>query len=62
MGRKQTKKTEGSAPEFVDVNFTVPYGLLSRFDQECEKRGYTRSEALRETMRRQLEIWTGMRF
>jgi hypothetical protein len=45
--------------EFADVNFTVPFALLNVYDEEAEKRGYTRSEALRQGMRRQIEGWTG---
>lgn len=58
------KRHSTSTPQvdFVNVNFTVPYNLLSPFDKEAEMRGYTRSEALREAMRKQLELWTGRRW
>ena len=62
MGKTKTS-SKGQVPsEFVNVNFTVPYGLLAVFDQETQKRGYTRSEGLRQAMRRLLEVWTGARY
>lgn len=56
-------KREESAKisDFVNITVTVPFSLLSQFDEECQRRGYTRSEAVRQGMRRLLEIWTGRR-
>ena len=48
-------------PEFLRISVTVPWTLLSQFDEESNKRGYTRSEAVRTAMRRLLSIWTGAR-
>lgn len=47
--------------EFVKISFTIPFPLLTQFDDETSKRGYTRSEAIRQAIRRMLEIWTGGR-
>ena len=48
--------------EFVKASISIPYSLLSTFDEEAKRLGYTRSEGIRQAMRRQLEIWTGKRF
>jgi len=58
----KSKRGEGSKiSDFVNITITVPYSLLSQFDEETQRRGYTRSEAVRQAMRRLLEIWTGRR-
>jgi hypothetical protein len=46
---------------FVKCSFTIPFNLLSLLDEESKVRGYTRSEALRQAVRRLLETWTGRR-
>lgn len=60
MRKAQTKKTQ-KVSEFVKISFTIPFPLLTQFDDEAAKRGYTRSEAIRQAIRRTLEIWTGGR-
>jgi metal-responsive CopG/Arc/MetJ family transcriptional regulator len=45
--------------KYVRIEISVPFPLLSQFDEEAERRGYNRSEAIRATMRDQLERWTG---
>jgi metal-responsive CopG/Arc/MetJ family transcriptional regulator len=45
----------------VRINVSIPFQLLKQFDEESERRGYNRSEALREAIRDQLERWTGRR-
>lgn len=59
--RKSKTREKLKTQAFVKVNFTVPFNLLDLYDEEAERRGYTRSEALRQAMRRQLEMWTGRR-
>jgi len=58
--RRGRKKSEVPS-DYVQVSVTVPFSLLSLFDEESKRRGYTRSEAIRQAMRRTLEIWTGRR-
>jgi len=42
----------------VPVVVTVPYELLRELDEEAERRGYrTRSDAVREAVKRLLEEW-----
>jgi metal-responsive CopG/Arc/MetJ family transcriptional regulator len=45
--------------EFVKITVTLPFPLLSVFDEHASRLGYTRSEALRQSMRKMLETWTG---
>ena len=47
--------------DFRRVTVSMCRSLKDLFDAECDKRGYTRSEALRGAMRRMLEVWTGRR-
>jgi len=53
---------KSAVSNFVKSSFSVPYPLLKDFDEEAERHGYTRSEALRQAMRRLLETWTGRRY
>jgi len=57
--RENRKKAPGG--DFVKISLSVPFNLLSMFDEESKRRGYTRSEAVRQGMRRLLETWTGRR-
>jgi len=42
----------------VQVVVTIPVELLRELDEEAEKRGYkTRSDAIREAVKRLLEEW-----
>ena len=58
---KRPKQDVEKLSDFVSITFTIPFSLLSQFDEECKRRGYTRSEAVRQAMRRLIEIWTGRR-
>jgi len=58
-GKRGRPKSEIS--DYVNVTITIPFNLLSIFDEERKKRGYSRSEAIRLSMRRLLELWTGRR-
>ena len=61
MEKKSQKKRAVS--DAVDIKVTMPYSLLTAFDEELKRHSYsTRSEAVRETIRRQMEIWTGRRY
>jgi hypothetical protein len=55
------KNREPRPSEFVKCSFTIPFSLLRLLDEEAKIRGYTRSEALRQAVRRLLETWTGRR-
>jgi metal-responsive CopG/Arc/MetJ family transcriptional regulator len=55
------KNRETQPSEFVKCSFTIPFSLLRLLDEESKVRGYTRSEALRQAVRRLLETWTGRR-
>jgi len=55
-------KKKSGVSSFVKASFSIPYSLLSEFDKESEMHGYTRSEAIRQCMRRMLETWTGRRY
>jgi len=42
----------------VSVVVTIPYELLRELDEEAERRGYkTRSDVVREAVKRLLEEW-----
>lgn len=45
--------------KYVRIEVSIPFALLSMFDEESERRGYNRSEALRHAMRNEIEKWTG---
>jgi len=61
--KKQKKSGSEELSDVVSIKATVPYHLLSAFDDEFKRHGYsTRSEAVREAMRKLLEIWTGRRY
>lgn len=60
MSEPENRKNE-PVSEFVQISVTVPFSLLSMFDEERKRRGYTRSEAIRKAMRHALETWTGRR-
>jgi len=64
MERSENRK-KGQTPtktqEFVKVSVSLPFSLLQLFDEEADRRGYTRSEAIRQGIRHQLEVWTGRR-
>ena len=55
MARTEVKEK----PDFVAISITIPYNLLSMFDSESARRGYQRSEAIRQAMRSLLEAWMG---
>lgn len=55
--RKKGKKSTPS--NYVHIYVSIPFQLLSKFDEESERRGYNRSEAMRKAMRNLLETWTG---
>jgi len=57
--RRGRKKSEVS--DYVHITISIPFSLLSIFDEEAKKRGYTRSEAIRKAIRNMLEVWTGRR-
>jgi len=38
-------------PKFLKVTISVPWELLKEFDAAVKRRGYSRSEAMREGMR-----------
>lgn len=63
--RKLENEKKGHTPtkhgEFVKISVSLPFSLLSMFDEEAERRGYTRSEAIRQGVRHLLEVWTGRR-
>lgn len=58
---KSKTREKLKSQSFVKVQFTIPFNLLQMFDEETDRRGYTRSEALRKAVRQQLEQWTGRR-
>ncbi len=62
----QSKKKKGRPKvefsDYVQVSVTIPFSLLSVFDEEIRRRGYNRSEAIRKAIRSMLEVWTGRRF
>jgi metal-responsive CopG/Arc/MetJ family transcriptional regulator len=61
MGKK--KQSESEVSNNVDFKISIGYSLLTSFTEEAKRHGFsTRSEAVRESMRRQLEIWTGRRY
>jgi metal-responsive CopG/Arc/MetJ family transcriptional regulator len=60
MAEKKNRKKR-SAGNYVRIEVTLPFQLISQFDEEAERRGYNRSEALRAAMRDQIERWTGRR-
>jgi len=55
------RPSKNEPSEFVKVSFTIPFCLLSLLDEQSKLRGYTRSEAVRQAVRKMLEIWTGRR-
>jgi hypothetical protein len=59
--KKRQSQTPTKSAEFVKISVSVPFSLLSLFDEEAERRGYTRSEAIRQGIRHQIEVWTGRR-
>jgi len=60
---KPKKRRESGPSDDVDIDVTLPYSLLTTFDEEYKRHGFsTRSEAVRESMRKQLETWTGRRY
>jgi metal-responsive CopG/Arc/MetJ family transcriptional regulator len=58
--KEKQKKSDGSV--YVAVTISLPFSLLSQFDEEIKRKGYTRSEGIRVGMRHLLEVWTGRRF
>jgi metal-responsive CopG/Arc/MetJ family transcriptional regulator len=61
MPETENGKKRASGKKSVRIEVSIPFPLLSQFDDEAERRGYNRSEALRAAMRDQLERWTGRR-
>jgi metal-responsive CopG/Arc/MetJ family transcriptional regulator len=61
MSEKKGQKNPRRA-EFVKITVTLPFSLLSAFDEEASRLGYTRSESIRQSMRKMLETWTGRRY
>ena len=59
---RRRKSSETEVSEYVTITVSLPFSLLSLFDGEIAKRGYSRSEAMRIGMRELLERWTGRRF
>jgi len=60
-GSDKSGKSRLMKPTYVAMTVSVPTSLLLAFDEECARRGYTRSEAIRMAMRHLLEVWTGRR-
>jgi len=61
MSKESKTREKLRTQAFVRVQFTIPFNLLSMLDEESDRRGYTRSEALRKAVRSLLEVWTGRR-
>ena len=62
MDKQKQKKSEVLS-DVLSFKVSVPYHLVSAFDDEFKRHGYsTRSEAVREAMRKLLEIWSGRRY
>lgn len=46
---------ETTEREWIRVNISLPWDLLTEFDDLIKRHGYTRSEAVREAMRGLME-------
>jgi metal-responsive CopG/Arc/MetJ family transcriptional regulator len=60
MAEAENRK-KGPSVKYVRIEISIPFLLVSQFDEEAEWRGYNRSEAIRASMRDQIERWTGRR-
>lgn len=60
MAKSENGKKRPSQ-KYVRIELSIPFSLVNQFDEEAERRGYNRSEAIRTAMRDELERWTGRR-
>lgn len=57
--KKQDSEKKREFQKCVRIEMSIPFQLLSQFDEEAERRGYNRSEAIRAAIRDKIERWTG---